>query len=64
MLSLQAPGLYSHSLVNPRLSYLFSLQYFTPVTALLPGRQVARLPGVRLVGASSAAHWRGAVVPA
>ena len=64
MLSLQALGQYSHSLVNPKLSYLFSLQYFTPVTVLLPRCEVVRLPDIRLVGASSAARWRGAVVPA
>lgn len=63
MLSLQGPGLYSHCLVNPKLPYLFSLQYFTPVTALLQGCEVVCLPGVRLVGTSSAACWRGAVVP-
>lgn len=46
MLNLQGPGLYSHCLVNPKLPYLFSLQYFTPVTALLPGCEVVCLPGV------------------
>lgn len=56
MLSLQAPGLCSYSVVNPKLVYHFSPAVFHSCECIVPEWEVAHLPVLGLFGASSAAH--------
>lgn len=56
MLSLQAPGLYCSSVVNPKLSYHFFTAVSRSCECTVPGWEVAHLPVLGLLGASSAAH--------